>query len=141
MLLNNLFLIQGANVVFGVTDFVGIFFRESSRKDVTPAFPSQTVNERAYDIEVANGKNLVDAVSSIADTTLERFIWSELSATKRISNGKYTWVYHFDSKAEITNYIKSKPNVAAKTSYLQVPLYLSNWEWWRGLLPVQVYFS
>jgi hypothetical protein len=45
----------------------------------------------------------------VADTAasiegLDRFI-SALYNAKERSNGKYTWVYHFDSKAKIVEYV------------------------------------
>lgn len=81
------------------------------------------VLQRCFDIDVQEGKNLVDAAASIADTTLERFVWSD----------------HFDSKAVVKAYIQSAhPEVAKKTVYLQMSSYMTNWKISSIYLPIKV---
>lgn len=42
-------------------------------------------------------------------------------AEPQCHKGKFTWVYHFDSKSVITDYIKeSLPSLAKKTSMVQI---------------------
>ncbi|KAF4468837.1 hypothetical protein FALBO_4248, partial [Fusarium albosuccineum] len=59
--------------------------------------------------------------------TLERFILSSLSNATKWSGGKYTHVYHFDSKAKAVDYAKETyPELWAKTSIYEAGLFLSN---------------
>jgi NmrA-like family len=117
--------IQGANVVFGVTDFWEPFFNPATQEKLAPG---QLINQYCYGVELQQGKNIADAVATIADTTLDLFVWSTLAHVKKWSNGKYTWVYHFDSKAEIYDYAKkSLPQLAKKTSSVLIGNYADNW--------------
>jgi argonaute-like protein implicated in RNA metabolism and viral defense len=60
---------------------------------------------------------------------LDRFIISALCNAKERSNGKYTWIYHFDSKAKIVEYTQRQyPNLAEKMSVVQVASYMDNWK-------------
>ncbi|KAI8579799.1 hypothetical protein K450DRAFT_240389 [Umbelopsis ramanniana AG] len=119
--------VQGANVVFGVTDFWEPFFNPATQEKLAPG---QTINEYCYKLELQQGKNIVDAVATIADTTLDLFVWSSLAHVKKWSKGKYTWVYHFDSKAEVYECIReSHPKLAKKTSSVQIGYYADNWLW------------
>lgn len=117
--------VQGANAVFGVTDFWGPFFNPATQNKLAPG---QSINKYCYELELQQGKNLVDAVATISNTTLDVFVWSSLADVNKSSNGKYTWVYHFDSKAHVYDYVKEKyPNLAAKTSIYQPGQYAENW--------------
>ncbi|KAG2176079.1 hypothetical protein INT44_000558 [Umbelopsis vinacea] len=117
--------VQGANVVFGVTDFWEPFFNPATKEKLAPG---QLINEYCYDIEIQQGKNIANAVAAIVDTTLDLFVWSNLAHVKKWSKGKYTWVYHFDSKAEIYEYVKiSIPQLAKKTSSVQLGNFAENW--------------
>ncbi|KAG2171621.1 hypothetical protein INT43_008347 [Umbelopsis isabellina] len=123
---------RGANVVFGVTDFWAPFFDPKVHESLAPG---QLINQYCYDVELQQGKIIADAVATIADTTLEHYIWSSLSDVKKWSKGKYTWVYHFDSKAHVYDYIKEKlPKLAKKTSSVQMGLYADNWKKSRAFL-------
>ncbi|KAJ7158033.1 NAD(P)-binding protein [Mycena crocata] len=51
--------------------------------------------------EVDEGKMMIDAAKAAG---VERIVWSGLAPVKQLSGGKYTHVYHFDSKAAITEY-------------------------------------
>jgi hypothetical protein len=104
---------RGANVIFGMTDFWAPYF--SSFKSLS-GVSDRATGEHAFNIEVQRGKNIVDAVATVlADgreagkgVKLERFIYSTLPSFKEVSGGKYTYVYHFDSKAVVTGYLKGK---------------------------------
>ncbi|KAL1795435.1 hypothetical protein ACET3X_005659 [Alternaria dauci] len=116
----------GSNVIFGVTDFWAVVrdptFQESAKAANVP------INVLAYDVEVQQGRNIVDATNATLDT-LERFVLSTLSPTKKWSKGKYSHVYHHDAKWEAVEYLKATyPELAKKTSYLQVTLYMTNWK-------------
>lgn len=118
--------IAGSNVVFGVTDFWGIARDPKVQERAkTAGIP---INALAYDIEVQQGRNIIDAVNATVNT-LDRFVLSTLSATKKWSKGKYLHNYHFDAKWMAVEYLKGTfPELAEKTSYLQVGLYLTNWK-------------
>lgn len=124
---------EGANVIFANTDFWQ-FLNDPSTFAAAEAARKKP-NQIAFDREVQQGKNAVDiAVKHVS--TLELFIWSSLSDTKKWSKGEYTWNLHFDSKAAVTDYInESHPALAAKTSYLQVGMYLQNWKMNPALRP------
>ncbi|KAM6516744.1 hypothetical protein FALCPG4_014917 [Fusarium falciforme] len=116
----------GSTVVFGVTDFWGIVGDLEVQKRAQEA--GRPVNVLAYDLEVQQGRNIVDAVFATLET-IDRFVLSTLSPTKKLSKGKYTHNFHFDAKWEAVEYLKATyPALEKKTSYLQVALYLSNWK-------------
>ncbi|KAL5585560.1 hypothetical protein FOVSG1_014949 [Fusarium oxysporum f. sp. vasinfectum] len=116
----------GSSVIFGVTDFWGIVRDPDVQKQAQEQ--GQQVNQRAYDVEVQQGRNIVDAANATVGT-LDRFVLSTLSPTKKWSKGKYTHNYHFDAKWEAVEYLKATySELAEKTSYLQVALYLTNWK-------------
>lgn len=115
---------EGANVIFANTDFWQFVSDPSTY--ATAEATGKKPNQVAFDREVQQGKNAVDVANHI--DTLDRFIWSTLSDTKKWSNGEFTWNLHFDSKAAVTDYLKeTHPALAAKTTYLQVGMYLQNW--------------
>ncbi|KAH7141516.1 hypothetical protein B0J13DRAFT_556951 [Dactylonectria estremocensis] len=121
----------GSTVIYGVTDFWGIV--ADPKTQAAAAAASTPVNVLAYDAEVQQGRNIVDAANATIDT-LDRFVLSTLSPTKKLSGGKFTNNYHFDAKWEAVEYLKSTyPELAKKTSYLQVALYLTNWKALGGL--------
>ena len=52
---------------------------------------------------------------------------SAVCNVKRLSKGKYTWVYHFDSKAEAVEYVQERyPELAAKMSVVHIGVYMNN---------------
>lgn len=126
---------KGATAVFAVTDFWGPFFDPASTQKLKPG---QTINEYSYDLELQRGKNMANAAATTLDT-LERYVWSSLSDATKWSKGKYTWVYHFDSKAHVADYINEKlPELAKKTSLIQVGMYASNHLLFPILVPTKV---
>jgi hypothetical protein len=87
--------------------------------------PGQTVNAWAYEHEVAHAKGIIDAAAKVEG--LKRFVWPSLTAAREISRGRYTWAYHFDSKANAAEYMKREyPELWAKTSRVQVRFYATN---------------
>ncbi|PNP59867.1 hypothetical protein FNYG_14810 [Fusarium nygamai] len=116
----------GSSVIFGVTDFWGILGDPTVQERAQAT--GRPVNVVAYDVEVQHGRNIVDAANATLDT-LERFVLSTLSPAKKLSKGKYTHNFHFDSKWEAVEYLKATyPALGDKTSYLQMALYLTNWK-------------
>jgi hypothetical protein len=65
---------------------------------------------------------------------LERFVFSTLPSFKERSKGKYTYVYHFDSKAEISKYLREKDELWEKSSLLNMGFYTSNMIKFGGLM-------
>ncbi|KAM0328256.1 hypothetical protein ACHAQA_005665 [Verticillium albo-atrum] len=108
---------EGANLIFSVTNYWEPFFRPDCRA----AAEKQGISCRrfAYDTEVRQGKNIVDAAAQTVDTLVENgFLVSTLSHAGRCSQGKYKDLYHFDSKADVFPlYVEEKyPALAAKMS-------------------------
>lgn len=124
---------SGAHAIFGVTDFWQ-FPEKASTHEMAKA-EGITWNEACYRQELQQGKNIIDAaVKVIGEGPLERFVFSSLSDAKKASKGKYSWVYHFDSKAHVLDYLKDKAKeeptykaLSEKTSDVQIGFYLDNW--------------
>ncbi|OQO14559.1 hypothetical protein B0A48_01438 [Cryoendolithus antarcticus] len=116
---------EGANAIFAVTDFWQ--FVMDPAVHATAAQSGKMPNEVAFDREVEQGRNIVDAAAKHL-STLERFVFSSLSDTKKWTKGKIVWNLHFDDKAVILNYLHDKhPALAAKSSFLQMGMYMSNY--------------
>lgn len=114
---------EGATAIFAVSDFWG-FYGDPANKN--KAKPGQPLNAWAGEFETQQLKNVIDAVAKVP--TLERFILSSLSNATKWSKGKYTHVYHFDSKANAEDYGREKyPDLWEKTSIFQPGLFLSNY--------------
>ncbi|KAK5679774.1 hypothetical protein LTS10_007722 [Elasticomyces elasticus] len=114
--------LRGADIVFGNTAY--------SNESVKPG-----TQQKCYELELQQGKNVADAVATVADG-LEMFIWSSLSAATKWSKGRYDKVYHFDSKAHVVDYINERhPAVAQKMSILQMGLFVNNWRWGAPSVP------
>lgn len=113
---------QGANVIFSVTDFWTLYMDPASRDKVKPG---QALNQWCFETEVQQGRNIIDAAAKIP--TLERLVFSSLANVTKWSNGKYTHVFHFDSKAVAADYGRDTyPDLWSKTSIVQVGMYLTN---------------
>lgn len=124
---------QGATVIYSNTDFFVHLFTGIS----AGVPPGRTVLEHAYDREVAQGINIAEAAASPSLLeTLEYFIYSSLSDAAKWSKGKYTSVYHFDSKAETIRQIQSRfPDLATRMSTLQMGYYVTNWKAFPPMAP------
>jgi NmrA-like family len=117
---------RDAHVIFAVTDFWAPYFAAFDEKKM---ISDRATGEHAFDIEVQRGKNIVDAVDAVSQESgskLERFVFSTLPGFKEQSNGKYTYVYHFDSKAVVTRYLKEKKELWGKSSLLNMGFYADN---------------
>jgi hypothetical protein len=94
----------------------------------------ELVPRSSYANTVTQGKNIFEAASQIP--TLERLIFSGLVDVTAVSGGKYTHVYHFDSKGHAIKYARETyPELMRKTSILQVTGYLSNWLTMNEMMP------
>ena len=119
---------RGASAIFAVTDIYNHFFNAANISKALEVGIS--VNEYACNLETTQGMNIALAANSPAvSPTLTHFVYSSLSDTKRWSNGKYTWNFHFDGKALVLKRILEElPDLAAKLSTVQVGMYASNWK-------------
>ena len=88
--------------------------------------------------EEAQGKSIVDIAAELPH--LETFIWAGLPDANTISGGVYPHVYHWQSKAAVTKYIREeKPELWKKTAAVLFPNYLENCVTQPGTyLPIKV---
>lgn len=127
---------KGANVIFAVTDFWQAIGNPKNHQKA--AERGVTINEVAYEIEVQQGKNIVDAAAMTLNT-LDRFVLSTLSHAKKWSGGKIQWNLHFDAKWAAVDYLKETyPELLKKTSLLQVALFMTNWQQGGRMAPHKV---
>ncbi|KAF7890074.1 uncharacterized protein EAF02_002489 [Botrytis sinoallii] len=109
---------SGAEAIFAVTNFWEPFYRKYEELSKQG---DQVAGEYAAAIEILRGKAIVDAAAKILqeEGKLERFIWSTLPSFKKLSNGKYSYVYHFDAKAEVATYLQLKRKALRHVSWLR----------------------
>ncbi|KAK2616287.1 hypothetical protein QQS21_000721 [Conoideocrella luteorostrata] len=125
--------VHGASIVFGNTAFSDAFASPTA-EDMAKLRPGQSVREWCYEKELQQGKNIADAVATV--DTLDLFVWSSLSHARKWSGGKYSGVFHFDSKAHVVDYINSvHPKLASKMSIMQMGLFITNWKWGQAAVP------
>ncbi|MBE3045757.1 NmrA family NAD(P)-binding protein [Candidatus Bathyarchaeota archaeon] len=115
----------GSHAIFAVSDFWGIYGdpeNEIHRK------AGQPLNEWTAVRETDQLKSVIDAAAAVQG--LERFILSSISDATKWSKGKYTNVFHFDSKANAETYGREiHPDLWAKTSVFHAGLFISNFLW------------
>lgn len=70
--------------------------------------------------ERTQGKSLVDAA---VEENVKYFIWSTLPHVEKISEGKILGVLHFDEKAEVEQYLRSKP---IKSAFFAPAMFMQN---------------
>jgi NmrA-like family len=125
---------QGANVIFGVTDFWTIFQDPTS---VTTKKPAQDLTQFCYEVEVGQGKHLANAAA--ATKTLDRFVFSSMAMASKWSNEKFSQIYHMDSKAVVAEYAETLPGLKSKFSQIQAPIYFNLlWQWALPTTPKKV---
>lgn len=90
---------KGAHTIFGVTNYW-------EHMDETREFQQ--------------GKKIADAAKEVG---VSHLIFSTLMDVNKLSGGKYKKVYHFDSKANIEEYIRS---IGIPATYFQPGFYMSN---------------
>lgn len=129
---------RGANVIFGVTDFWTIYQDPLS---MTKKRSDQNIAEYCYEVEVQQGKNLVNAAVT-TKKTLERFVFSSMAMARKWSNGKFSRIYHMDSKAVVVEYAQSLPELNDRFSQIQAPIYFNLfWQWGLPTTPTKVSLS
>lgn len=99
----------GSHVIFAVTNFFEPFFAHGP--------------DQAIEIEVQQGERIIKAAK--ATPTLQHLIWSTLPNSRKISGGKFV-VPHFEGKNRIDDLIKADAELYAKTTFLWVTFYASN---------------
>ncbi|KAF7954075.1 hypothetical protein EAE96_005208 [Botrytis aclada] len=117
---------SGAEVIFAVTNFWEPFFKKYEELSKQG---DRATGEYAAAIEIRRGKAMVDAAAKVLQEggKLERFIWSALPSFRELSKGKYTYAYHFDSKAEVTTYLQQEQKYLwEKSSLLNMGIYTTN---------------
>ncbi|THC89792.1 hypothetical protein EYZ11_010755 [Aspergillus tanneri] len=86
--------------------------------------------------EGTTGINIAEvAASPAAMKTLERFVYSSLQDPRKWSRGKYTIVYHYNSKVGTVRAIQTRfPDLAARMSTVQ-QCYASMWKAFPSMAP------
>ncbi|KAF4959767.1 hypothetical protein FSARC_10644 [Fusarium sarcochroum] len=125
---------EGAHVIFSNTDFFTHLQQAMAKPDITK---DRTALEYSYDREVAQGINIAEAASAPSVIkTLERFVMSTLSHATKWSGGKYTNVYHFDSKAAMIKATEERfPEVGDRMSTVTIGHYVTAWKLFDRLAP------
>ncbi|KAL2755048.1 hypothetical protein ACRALDRAFT_1077177 [Sodiomyces alcalophilus JCM 7366] len=101
----------GASAVFGVTNFW-----ESLDKA----------------LEIQQGKNLADAAK---EAGVDHYIWSSLPHVSKITNGKFVNVHHFESKAEVEEYVRA---LGIPASFFHAGFYMDNLtQGWSRIQPAE----
>ncbi|EOO02418.1 putative -like family protein [Phaeoacremonium minimum UCRPA7] len=116
---------QGADAIFGVTDFWTSFKDPASQ---TKKKADQNILQYCFEVERQQGINLADAAATVPN--LSRFVLSSMADANKWSKGKFNELYHMDSKAQAADYAKSLPALKSKFSQVQAPIYYNLlWEW------------
>ncbi|KAF2021444.1 NAD(P)-binding protein [Aaosphaeria arxii CBS 175.79] len=121
---------KGSNAIFGVTDFWQQMKVPANIKKAQET--GRVLNEVAFDGEIEQGKNIVNAAQATADT-LDLLVLSVLGDSKKWSHGKITWNYHFEGKWRIVEYLQATyPELYKKTSFFQPAFFMTNLEGGMG---------
>jgi hypothetical protein len=128
----------GAHTIFAVTDFWASVSDPSAHAEAEKL--GKPINAYCYDVEIAQGQNIANAAADPQVLkTLDRFVYSSLSDASKWSKGKYTHVYHFESKAKVVEYIQEKlAELSRRTSTVQIGEYADNWKKFPMLAPKKV---
>lgn len=132
----------GANLVFSVTDFWKPLFDPVN--SARAAEEGKSIGQYAYELEVEQGKNIVDAVArEVVSLDDVGFIASTLCNARESSNGKYQELWHFDGKADVfPKYVHERyPELVKKTSYLHTGYFFTSWQMLPGRWFAKVYPS
>ncbi|KAK4499320.1 hypothetical protein PRZ48_009833 [Zasmidium cellare] len=103
-----------SDAIFAMTDFF------------QPFAALEADAEKAMELEWKHALNIVTAAAETP--TLKHFVWSTLPHATNISEGKYN-VPHFAAKNRAEDYIKHVPDLLAKTTFLWVGWYASNFQY------------
>jgi hypothetical protein len=125
---------EGATAIFANTDFFTPFFAAMQSPEITQG---RDPRKYAYDVEYAQGINIAEAAASpTVLKTLTHFFWSTLCSPKKTSRGKYTDLYHYEVKEDVTRQIEERfPELAARMDLLAIGYYVTNWHEFRAMAP------
>ena len=122
---------QGAHAIFAVTDWAACFTRVTECKALQEEAKrnGRSVEEYAGDLETLQGIHVATAANDPRVlATLERFVFSTLAAVQRISGGKYTHAYEFDSKASAERYMRERmPELRNRLSTVTMGIFQETW--------------
>ncbi|KIW17545.1 hypothetical protein PV08_04739 [Exophiala spinifera] len=100
---------RGASIVFAATDFYETMRTSDSW--------------HAMNVEYQRGVNIAEAAVEVP--TLQHFIWSTLPSAHKLSQAQF-FVPHFEAKAKVDEFIKSKPQLLEKTTFFWVSFFGDN---------------
>lgn len=124
-----------ANIIFGVTDFWTIFQDPASQEAAKGA--GQELVQYCFDIELQQAKNLAMAAASVPG--LQKFVFSSMADATKWSKGKFSKLYHMDSKAQAVYFMQSLPGLEGKFAQVQAPIYYQlPWQWGLPTTPKKV---
>lgn len=113
---------EGANAIFLVSDFWAIYNELTGKPN---PHPGKSLNEQAKERETQQLNNAIDVAAKLP--TLSRLVISSLPHVAKLTGGKYTHIYHYESKADAEDYAKEKyPDLWSKTSIFKGGFFLSN---------------
>lgn len=117
----------GATAIFLATDFWTIFKQKETREKAAASGTFLPI--LCHQQEVQQGLNAVEAATDPEVLrSLRRFVFSTLTPITKLSGGKYTHVYHFDSKAKIEEHIrKNVPELAKILGTFVMGVFAENW--------------
>lgn len=122
---------RGAHAIFAVTDWAGNLTRitDDKRLQEKAKVAGRSLEEYAGDLEREQGINIAKAASDPAVlSTLERYVFSTLTAMQKISGGKYTHSWEFDSKAAAETYIREHlPELRDRLSTVTMGIFQETW--------------
>lgn len=121
----------GADAIFAMTDYWAPLSDPSLR--ATASERGITAEQQCAELEALRGKNMAVAASAPEVLrTLERFVYSSLPDATKLSGGKYSKVWHFDSKAAVEDFVRRDPamvsaGLSQKSSFIHIGVYTDNW--------------
>ncbi|KAJ6453204.1 NAD(P)-binding protein [Mycena vitilis] len=80
--------------------------------------------------EISEGKMLIDVAKAAG---VKGIVWSGLAPVNKITNGKHPHVYHFDGKAEVTDYGRAS---GVPFADVQAGFYANNFHGAPGAMPM-----
>ncbi|KAK4895520.1 hypothetical protein LTR27_006302 [Elasticomyces elasticus] len=114
--------LSGATHVFANTDSNQHIFHAMKYPEVLGS--GQTPLTYARDIEMQQGRNIVEALASTE--SLEKVVWSTLASPAKWSKGKYVNVTMFDAKEAIGDLFWAEEKLKGTVSMVIVGFYLTN---------------
>ncbi|KAM0718230.1 hypothetical protein Q7P37_006562 [Cladosporium fusiforme] len=114
----------GADYIFAYTDFASIMKGPKVMGKFKAGELTGSLGIESSKIEFEHGKNIADAAASVLG--LKRLVWSALPHVKRLSNGRYSQVYHFDAKAEVFEYMLGLEALQGKVSAAHMGAFMTN---------------